>query len=109
MPVRKATRIVKALLNGVTEQIAELGIGRRIAIAAMDFFTIPIVQLRMLYCFFVIGHEHLLSFDDPESYPELFHLDQRWDCDHPNRGGAEILSALIVEQLAPIVARTTGS
>jgi hypothetical protein len=29
----------------------------REAIAAMDFFTIPTVQLRMLYCFFVIGHE----------------------------------------------------
>ena len=29
----------------------------REAIAAMDFFTVPTVQLRMLYCFFVIGHE----------------------------------------------------
>jgi hypothetical protein len=28
----------------------------REAIAAMDFFTVPTVQLRMLYCFFVIGH-----------------------------------------------------
>jgi putative transposase len=26
------------------------------AIVAMDFFTVPTVQLRLLYCFFVIGH-----------------------------------------------------
>ncbi len=28
----------------------------REAIAAMDFFTVPTVHLRLLYCFFVIGH-----------------------------------------------------
>ncbi len=26
------------------------------AIAAMDFFTVPTIRLRVLYCFFVIGH-----------------------------------------------------
>ena len=29
----------------------------REAIAAMDFFTIPTVTFRVLYCFFVIGHD----------------------------------------------------
>ncbi len=27
------------------------------AIAAIDFFTVPTIRLRVLYCFFVIGHE----------------------------------------------------
>ena len=26
------------------------------AIAAMDFFTVPTIRLRVLYCFFVVGH-----------------------------------------------------
>ena len=29
----------------------------REAIAAMDFFTVPTVTFRMLYCFFIIGHD----------------------------------------------------
>jgi len=29
----------------------------RDAIAAMDFFTVPTVTLRVLYCFFIIGHD----------------------------------------------------
>lgn len=29
----------------------------REAIAAMDFFTIPTISFRVLYCFFVIGHD----------------------------------------------------
>jgi putative transposase len=28
----------------------------REAIAAMDFFTVPTITFRVLYCFFVIGH-----------------------------------------------------
>ena len=27
------------------------------AIAAMDFFTVPTLTFRVLYCFFVIGHD----------------------------------------------------
>jgi hypothetical protein len=30
----------------------------REAIAAMDFFTIPTVTFRVLYCFFIIAHDH---------------------------------------------------
>jgi putative transposase len=30
----------------------------RESIAAMDFFTVPTVTFRVLYCFFVIGHDH---------------------------------------------------
>ena len=35
------------------------------AIAAMDFFTVPTVRLRVLYCFFVIEHgrRHVLHFN----------------------------------------------
>jgi hypothetical protein len=35
------------------------------AIAAMDLFTVPTVRLRVLHCFFVIGHGHrrVLHFD----------------------------------------------
>jgi len=29
----------------------------REAIAAMDFFTVPTATFRVLYCFFVIGHD----------------------------------------------------
>ena len=29
----------------------------RDAIAAMDFFTVPTLTFRVLYCFFVIGHD----------------------------------------------------
>jgi transposase InsO family protein len=29
----------------------------RDALAAMDFFTVPTVTLRVLYCFFIIGHD----------------------------------------------------
>src|SRR2546428_2691409 len=36
----------------------------REAIAAMDFFTVPTVTFRVLYCFFSIGHDrrHILHF-----------------------------------------------
>lgn len=37
----------------------------REAIAAMDFFTVPTVTFRLLYCFFVISHDrrHILHFN----------------------------------------------
>ncbi len=48
--------------------------------------------------------EHLLAFNDPEAYPALYDLEQRHDCEHLNRRGAEVLSTLIAERLAPLVA-----
>jgi hypothetical protein len=30
----------------------------REAIAAMDFFTVPMLNFGLLYCFFVIAHDH---------------------------------------------------
>jgi putative transposase len=37
----------------------------REVLAAMDFFTVPTLTFRLLYCFFVIGHErrHVLHFN----------------------------------------------
>jgi putative transposase len=34
----------------------------REAIAAMDFFTVPMVTFRLLYCFFVISHDRRRIF-----------------------------------------------
>ncbi len=47
--------------------------------------------------------EHLLAFNDPKTYPELYALENRWDCDHLAKSGAELLSELLAEQLAEMI------
>ena len=39
-------------------------------------------------------------------YPDLFDPDQRWDCDHLNRAGAERMTALVADGFAAVL---TGS
>lgn len=48
--------------------------------------------------------EHLLAFNDTVTYRDLYALENRCDCDHLSRPGAEMLSALLAERLAEITA-----
>jgi hypothetical protein len=42
----------------------------------------------------------LIAFNSPNTYPDLYRVDQRWDRAHLNRRGAEILSRLLATELA---------
>jgi hypothetical protein len=44
---------------------------------------------------------HVISFNDPERYPELFGPELRHDHGHLNAKGARVLSRALAEQLAP--------
>jgi putative transposase len=50
----------------------------RESIAAMDFFTIPTITFRVLYCFFIIGHDHrhILHFDVTKSPTAMWIVQQ---------------------------------
>lgn len=48
---------------------------------------------------------HLLDFNRPEVYPELFVKKHRFDQTHINHGGAELYSALVAEELADLLAQ----
>ena len=51
----------------------------RDAIAAMDFFTVPTLTFRVLYCFFVIGHDRrkILCFNITRNPNPLWIVQQR--------------------------------
>src|ERR1700730_4857568 len=50
----------------------------REAIAAMDFFTVPTITFRVLYCFFIIGHDRrrILHFDVTKSPTAMWIVQQ---------------------------------
>jgi len=50
----------------------------REAIAAMDFFTVSTITFRVLYCFFIIGHDrrHILHFDVTKSPTAMWIVQQ---------------------------------
>ena len=56
----------------------------REAIAAMDFFTVPTISFRVLYCFFIIRHDRrrILHFNVTK-HPTSMWVVQR--CDRPSR------------------------
>jgi hypothetical protein len=49
----------------------------------------------------------VLSFDDPEAYPELFRPDLRWDAGHLNDARARKFTTLISERVAELKLRRT--
>jgi hypothetical protein len=49
----------------------------------------------------------VLSFDDPEAYPELFRPDLRGDAGHLNDAGARRFTTLISERIAELKMRRT--
>lgn len=46
---------------------------------------------------------HLLSFNHPDRYPELYRLDRRYDANHLNREGAEQFSRLLADRWADLI------
>ena len=57
----------------------------REAIAAMDFFTVPTLTFRVLYCFFVIGHDrrrilHHNVTRNPNALWVGLQLHETWEC-----------------------------
>ncbi len=48
--------------------------------------------------------EHLLAFNDPDAFPDLFLVENRWDPLHLNRQGADAFSALLAEHMAALMA-----
>ncbi len=47
---------------------------------------------------------HLLAFNDPKAYPELYAVKVHWDAEHLTPPGAELFSRALAEQLAPLLA-----
>lgn len=52
--------------------------------------------------------EYLLAFNDPEVDPELYAPENRWDCDHLAREGAEMLSSRVAQRLAEVIGEPAG-
>lgn len=52
--------------------------------------------------------EHLFAFNDPEAYPQLFAVENRWDCGHLKQSGAEMLSILLAERLVEVTSSPAG-
>jgi hypothetical protein len=62
----------------------------REAIAAMDFFTVPILTFGVLYCFFVIGHDrrkilHCNVTRQPDALWIVLQLREAWGYEPPKR------------------------
>ena len=62
----------------------------REAIAAMDFFTVPMLTFGVLYCFFVIGHDrrrilHCNVTRQPNALWIVLQLREAWGYDQPQR------------------------
>jgi putative transposase len=80
----------------------------REAIAAMDFFTVPMLTFGVLYCFFVIGHDRrkILHFNvtrNPNALWVVQQLREAWVYKQPHRSllfdrdakfGADVVSAV---------------
>ncbi len=47
--------------------------------------------------------EHVLRFNDPDSYPKLYDSRHRQDIEHLNAQGAEILSTLVAQRMAALL------
>lgn len=53
--------------------------------------------------------EHLFDFNKPDSYPELFTIEARYDPGHLSRSGAESFSTLLAQRFAQHVRASGGS
>ncbi len=87
--------------DGLEEQVALIR-----AAGAEPIYMLPPGDLATPYAFRLHREgylPHLISFNHPEQYPQLYQLNRRFDPNHLNQRGAEEFSILLADALADLI------